>query len=124
MWPIYILVASLIVLVKSNEEAPLLQLLIPKNLAENQTVRLNCALIQGKDVTLEWYFNNEKIKDTNRKKVKLGDDSIDLIIKSLQVDDLGNYRCIASNRLSKDEKIIDLFFPGKIVCGDFSVEIY
>lgn len=98
-------------LAKPNDEIPLLQQLVLPNLAENQTVRLNCALIQGKDVTLTWYFNGQKIEESSRIRIKNGYESADLIIKNLQIDDQGRYKCQAFNHLAKDEKEIDLYFP-------------
>lgn len=117
MWLILILI-SFLKLINSTEisggEIPLLQeLLVPKNLAENQTIRLNCGLIKGTNVQLEWYFNNKKLEDDLRRKIRLNSDSIDLIIKKLQIDDLGVYKCLGFNELSRDEKEINLNFPGK-----------
>lgn len=90
------------------------EIFVPRNLAQNQTVRLNCALISGEQpVSFEWYFNNAKLVENSNRKIKISEDSSDLIIKSLSVDDIGKYQCRSSNELGSDRKDVDVFFNGE-----------
>lgn len=107
---------SAVNLVKSDGKPLLQELLVPKSIGENQTIRLNCNLMDGSDVKLEWLFNNTKINDSSRRKIRLNEDAIDLTIKSLQIEDLGEYRCSGSNRFGQDVKKVSLFFNGLYQC--------
>lgn len=98
-----------------QSSSPLIQeIFISKNLAQNQTVRLNCALVEGDlPVKFEWYFNDEKLIENSNRKIKITEDSSDLIIKSLSIDDLGNFKCMASNIIGVDEKNVNVYFNCK-----------
>ena len=97
-----------------NLNKPVLQeFWIPKNLAENKTIRLTCALIQGESVNFEWFLNDRKLTENKRRKIKLGDDSSELTIKSLTVDDLGEIKCTVSNTYGRDSQKAQLMFNGE-----------
>ena len=94
-------------------ERPFLQeILVPKNLKENQTFRLLCALTQGESVDFQWFHNDKKLESTNRRKIVFKDDSSELIIKSLSVDDLGEINCIAKNKYGQDVQKVQLLING------------
>lgn len=99
--------------IQSGEQPILQEITLPKNLIENQTVKLNCDLIHGDNVEFNWYFNNEKLIENNRKRTKLVDGSSNLLIKHLSIDDIGKYECIGSNEYGQDRKDVDLLFDGK-----------
>ena len=100
-------------LVNCKNNKPLLQeLLIPKNLGENQRIRLICALIEGEIVQFEWYKNDKRLYETNGRKMKYGEDSSELIIKSLSIDDLGEYKCLSRNEFGEDIQKVSLYFDG------------
>ena len=102
--------------IEPNEEKPVIQeITLPKAIAEGQTVRLNCALIQGGSVNFEWLFNGEKLKENAKRRIKLSDDSSELIIKQVSVDEIGDYRCSASNRNGKDTQKVSLLVNGKLL---------
>ena len=111
---VIIAILSLIKSIDLNEEKPLIQeIMLPKIIVEGQTVRLNCALIQGSSVNFEWLFNGEKLRENAKRRIKLSDDSSELIIKQVSVDELGEYRCVAFNRNGKDAQTVSLLVNGK-----------
>lgn len=102
-----------------NEEKPvLLEISLPKKLAENQAVRLSCALLQGHSVGFEWTFNGEKLTENARRRIIYHEDSSDLMIKSLSVDDLGDFQCIAKNSQGEDTQRVSLFFDGECLLSE------
>lgn len=109
-----LLLPMLTIQLQSDSQVVIQEMVLPKNLAQNQTVRLNCALIRGEQpVTFEWYLNDRKLAENNNRKIKISEDSSDLIIKSLSVDDIGRYNCISSNELGSDRKEVHVVFDGK-----------
>lgn len=102
--------------IQLNEEKPRIQeITLPKAIVEGQTVRLNCALIQGGSVNFEWFFNGEKLKESHKRRIKLSEDSSELIIKQVSIEELGNYQCFVSNRNGEDSQRISLLINGKLV---------
>ena len=115
MWPILYLglVLSPFSLVEADESPLLQELFIGKNLEENQTIKINCNLMKGSDnIKLAWFFNDKMLGDSNRKKIKLSEDSIDLTIKNIRFEDLGDYKCVASNPYGEDVQKLTLLFNG------------
>ena len=109
------LLQPLLTLQQSEGQVVIQEILLPKNLSQNQTVRLICALLRGEQpVSFEWSLNDRKLAENSNQKIKISEDSSDLIIKSLSVNDIGRYQCIASNELSSDRKEVDVFFNGKV----------
>ena len=100
--------------VYTDENRPILQeLFVPKNLGENKTVKLNCNLLQGENVKLEWFLNGKKIDEKlNKRKISFYGESSELVIKFLSIDDLGNYKCVGSNKYGEDVQRISLHFNG------------
>ena len=95
-------------------DKPLLQeLSVPKNLEENQTIRIICPLIRGESVQFEWFKDDKKLIESSKRKLKYGDDSSELIIKSLSIDDLGDYKCFSRNEFGEDIQKISLYFDGE-----------
>ena len=52
----------------NDESRPVLQeILVSKKLIENQTIRLNCDLIQGaKPIRFSWLFDDKPIRESER----------------------------------------------------------
>ena len=96
-----------------NEKLLLQEILVPKNLAEGQTIRLLCATIQGDSAGFDWFLNGQKIDGSTRRKIRRGEDSSELTIKSLSADDLGEVRCTASNKHGEVAQKVVLAFNGK-----------
>lgn len=88
------------ILSEGSEELPLLQeIFVPKNLNEHQPIKLNCDLLQGKQpVRLAWLFNGKKLND--------------LVIRSLTIDDLGQYECVGSNEFGQHKRQASVYFNG------------
>ena len=107
----------LINLVFGNEDyKPLIQeILVPRNLNENQTIKLNCELVQGYlPTTIDWYLNDKKLEDDNtRIKIKKSDDSATLMIKYLSVDDNGDYYCLAANQYGEHRRHASVYVNSK-----------
>lgn len=88
------------------------EITLPKNLNE-KLLKLNCDLIQGEQVEFIWLFNNEKLIENSKRKIKSNDESSQLIIRSLTVDDIGTYSCLAkSTKFGSDRKDVNVFFNG------------
>ena len=96
-----------------NLNKPVLQeFWIPKNLAENKTIRLNCALIQGESVNFEWFLNDHKLEQNSKRRIVQNEESSELVIKSLSVDDIGEIKCIGKNKYGQDSQKMSLIFNG------------
>ena len=109
---IFGLLLSPFVSAESNEKPLLQELFIPKNLAENQTIRSICSIErdESSELTFEWFLNDQKLVTNYRRKIKINEDSSELIIKSLSIDDLGELKCTASNKYGQDNQKGLLYF--------------
>ena len=97
-----------------SNESPLLQeLLVPRNLAENRTVKLSCAPIQGESVDFHWYLDDRELDSNSRRKIVSHNELSELVIKSLSVDDLGEIKCIGRNKFGQDIQRVSLVFNGR-----------
>lgn len=117
MWILIILIGLLSpFLIADDTSRPiLLEFWTPKNLAENKTVRLTCALLQGSSaVNFEWFLNDQKIDQNNNRRIIINEESSELVIKSLSVDDLGDYTCTAKNQFGQDSQNVSLYFNSKL----------
>ena len=110
---VFLIIIGLLCPLVDCDDKPILQeLLTTRNLIENQTIRIICPLIHGESVEFEWFKNNEKLRESNKRKIKYGEDSSDLIIKSLSINDLGDYKCVSKNKYGEDSQKISLYFNG------------
>ena len=97
-----------------SSNRPLLQdILVSKNLKENQTTRLVCSIIQGEEVDFEWYFNDKKLDQNDRRRIASHGELSELVIKSLSIDDLGEYKCVGKNKYGQDVQTASLIFNGR-----------
>ena len=98
-----------------NADAPLLQeLWMPKNLAENRTVKLNCNLIQGvQPLVFDWFLNDQKLEPNSRRRIVINEESSELVIKSLSVEEIGEIQCTVKNNFGQDSQKGFLLFNGK-----------
>ena len=102
--------------VKANGDKPVLQeLFVPRKLVENQTIRLNCDLIQGaKPIRFSWFFDDKPIRENERLEVdSRKDDASSLMIKRLSVEQIGSYRCVASNDHGSDQQAVAVYVNSK-----------
>ena len=96
-----------------SSNGPLLQeLFVPKNLKENQTTRLVCSIVQGDAVDFQWFLNDKKLDQNDRRRIVSHEELSELVIKSLSIDDLGDYKCIVQNKYGQDVQKASLVFNG------------
>ena len=111
---IIILIVGLISPMKFADNKPILQeFWTPKSLAENKTVKLNCNLLQGELANFQWFLNENKIDQNNRRRIINNEESSELIIKSLSIEDLGEIKCTSINKYGQDSQKVSLLFNGK-----------
>ena len=98
-----------------NRQKPVLQeILVPRKLVENQTIRLNCDLIQGsKPIRFSWYFNDEPVKESERLQVIVREDDSHLLVKGLSVDSVGRYKCVGANEHGSDQQTVSVYVNSK-----------
>ena len=117
MWILSVIVFGLIgsLAFCNNINKPFLQeITLPKSLAENKTVKLNCNLLQGEFANFEWFLNENKIELNNRRRIINNEESSELTIKSLQIEDLGEIKCKSINKYGQDSQKVSLLFNGKL----------
>ena len=103
-------------LTEASEDIPLLQeIFVPRSLNENQTIKLNCDIIQAKQpVKIEWYFKNRKLENDSKHKIRATEESASLMIRTLSIDDLGEYFCLASNELGNHKRYASVYMNSKL----------
>ena len=112
-WILILGLLSPFVAAESSNRPLLQELFVPKNLKENQTTRLLCSIIQGEEVDFEWFFNNKKLDQNGKRRIISNEESSELVIKSLSVDDLGDYKCLGKNKYGQDVQKASLVFNGR-----------
>ena len=116
MYLVYLIVCLAIVQADQDDsQRPVLQeITLPRKLGENQTVRLNCDLIQGtKPIQFSWFFNDEPIRESERLEVETRRDASSLAIKRLSVEQIGSYRCMAANEYGSDQQAVAVYVNSK-----------
>ena len=109
------LIGLLSVVSASSGDRPILQeILVPRKLAENQNIKLNCDLMQGaKPIQFSWFFNDEPVQEKEGVRVIHRDDMSSLMIKSLSVESVGRYRCAATNDHGSDQQTVAVHVNSK-----------
>lgn len=108
------LIQPLISVQLDSGDPPVIQeIFVSKSLNENATAKLICSLSQGENVQFAWYLNDRKLTESSRRKIKYNEESSDLVIKSLSVNDIGKYHCETKNAFGSDRKDVNLHFNGK-----------
>ena len=114
MFVIYLIVCLAIVEADDSQRPVLQELWVPRKLVENQTVRLNCDLIQGtKPIQFSWFFNDAPIRENEQLEVETRKDASSLMIKRLSVEQIGSYRCVASNDHGSDQQAVAVYVNSK-----------
>lgn len=106
------------------DQKPILQeITIPRKIVENQNIKLNCDLLNRAKSTFSWYFNDELIKENDRIQIIQREDMSSLMITEVSIEDLGIYRCLASNSFGSDQQKISVLFNSKfskkILCSNY-----
>ena len=84
----------------------------PVKVGEGDVVSLS-AVVKGKpDPTVDWYKDDEKLRETSRLKMDAKDGELSLIILEAKPDDSGIYKCEAKNKGGKAEKTFDVNVQG------------
>lgn len=100
----------------TDENRPaLLEITLPRKLVENQTIRLNCDLLQGsRPIRFSWHFNDEPIREDERQlQIDTRSDSSSLMIKGLSADSVGRYKCVAANEYGSDQQTVEVHVNSK-----------
>ena len=114
MWFVLFLVLFSPFISAEFDMKPVLQdILVPKNLKENQNVRLFCSIKKGKNLKFDWYLNNDKLETNDERRIDSHEDFSTLVIESLSVDDIGEIKCICKNQYGEDTQKAFLLFNGK-----------
>ena len=99
-----------------QDDRPILQeIFVPRKFVENQSIKLNCDLVQGsKPIQFSWFFNDEPVRESERLQIdNRRDDVSSLIIKSLSVDSVGVYKCLAANDHGRDQQTVAVYVNSK-----------
>ena len=116
MWTSFVLIAAGLLssfVLANNANRPLLQeIALPKNLSENKTIRLLCSIESGDSVEFAWHLNDQKLDPNGKRRIINHEESSELVIKSLSVDDLGTYSCLGQNKHGRDVQKVQLIFNG------------
>jgi len=113
MWFVLFLVLFSPFISAEFDMKPVLQdILVPKNLSENITARLFCSIKKGKNLKFDWYLNNDKLETNDERRIVSHEESSELVIKSLSINDIGEIKCICKNQYGEDVQKAFLLFNG------------
>ncbi|XP_035214091.1 Down syndrome cell adhesion molecule-like protein Dscam2 [Stegodyphus dumicola] len=98
------------------QEAPVLNpLQIPPNLSIGDNTELLCTLKRGSSpLIFSWLYNGINITSRKKYKVTTTETSSLLSIGKIQASDIGNYTCVASNRLGEDSGTVRVVIEGEL----------
>lgn len=109
-----------------DQGRPLIQeIAVPRKLKQGKSVRLSCGTIQGElPMVFSWFFNNVPITGSDQFQrsnfiVRKADTNSDLVIKSLSIDNIGQYSCFGSNKHGIDVQNASILFEGN--CSEFLI---
>lgn len=86
----------------------------PVKVGEGDVVSLN-AVVKGKpEPTVDWYKDDEKLRETSRLKMDAKDGEHSLIILEAKPEDSGIYKCEAKSKGGKAEKTFDVDIKGAL----------
>lgn len=97
-----------------NEEKPVIYDLVSTKLKEGQKFSLNCILSSGDEVSFDWFLNGKRVAPNENIYINQHEDSSMINVRSMGLDQAGEYRCLASNRFGKDERSTLIKLDGKI----------
>lgn len=73
---------------------------------------------------VEWFHGSKKLDDDHKHKILKSDDQVfSLVVKDLQMDDAGMYKCVASNDAGKATCRAELKVKEKLFVPEFEEEI-
>lgn len=75
-----------------------------------------CSLKRGSlPVTFKWIYNNKDVTSSSKYKIVVTDKSSHFSIGNIQYFDIGNYTCVASNKVGVDRKIASIVMEGNFL---------
>ena len=80
---------------------------------EKSKLRLYCSIKEGtKPFRIEWFFDDDSVKQLSNIQIQNNDDFSVLTIDSLESTNSGNYSCKATNRYGEDAQFTVLTVQG------------
>lgn len=101
--------------VAGYDEKPLIHdLLVPSKLVEGKKFYLTCHLNSGKQpISFAWYHADELVRPSDNIAVVSAEESSQLIIKEMRLQDSGQYVCRVENAYGSDSRSVDLKLNGR-----------
>ncbi|GFS39582.1 titin [Trichonephila inaurata madagascariensis] len=97
----------------SSEPPVLYPLMVPSNPTLGDDTDILCKLRRGSQpVKFEWYHNGNKIAVGSKVKITTLDRRSVFSMGNIQVTDIGNYTCVASNDFGRDSKTESVLIEG------------
>ncbi|GFS44500.1 titin [Nephila pilipes] len=86
---------------------------VPPNLAIGDNIELSCIVKRGSSpIQIEWLHNQKKISSLQKRKIINYESSSHLSIGKIEPGDIGNYTCVAKNRIGQDSNTVILIIEG------------
>lgn len=98
----------------SRDPPVLYPLMTPSNPSVGDDADIVCKLRRGADpVTFEWLYNGRSIPSHRQKaRITTSPRTSLFSIRNIQVDDIGNYTCVASNAHGRDSQTESFLIEG------------
>lgn len=99
----------------SDSDRPMIaDLLMSSRLVEGKKFSLTCQLNSGKQpISWTWFHSNEVVRPNDKIAILTNEESSQLIIKEMSLEDAGRYTCQLENAYGSDSKQVDLKLNGK-----------
>ncbi|GBM66129.1 Down syndrome cell adhesion molecule [Araneus ventricosus] len=96
-----------------SEPPVLYPLMVPSNPTLGDDTDILCKLRRGsKPVKFEWFHNGNTIDVGSKRKITITDRRSVFSMGNIQVTDIGNYTCVASNAFGRDSKTESVLIEG------------
>ena len=89
--------------------------LVPKNteVREGTVVRFDCLAFGRPTPTLTWYFNGKEFKEDDTHKTLVNEEGVhSLLLTTAAFSDIGQYSCVARNKVGEASFTVDLKVVG------------
>lgn len=105
MYPlVFFILLALLTRSSAGEGKPIIYDLVSTKLKEGQKFSLNCILSSGDEVQFDWFLNGKRVVPTENVYINQHEDSSMINVRSMSLEQSGEYHCVASNRLGKDDR--------------------
>ena len=75
---------------------------------EGSTAKMQCRVTSESEATIEWFLDEEKVNESDRVKTRFDGELCTLRVIRSEVDDEGEYKCVARNDFGSAECSADL----------------